>query len=315
MKVVSCHGAGRRHVERVKIEICAPQNDPKNIPHFKIVSEHSHMPNHLSNKPALRVAVVSIGRSGTSLIARILHEVLGVDFGDEAQHIPRNHNNPDGYFENAEFLPFNDRILQAAGGAVLSPPPIDYPATLDPATRDALTTEAVTLLAKYANGKPAFGWKDPRMSFTLPIWRAACPSVIPVIAFRKPVSVLSSIAAQLERPIDSLANLWLAYYQRVFAYTDGMPRYVVSFDDLLADPAPVVLGIARHLRIPVDGERVRAQLAQIVKPRQSRHSSAEITSNAAQLLDLQTNALFDYLRTSVADGGQPDRAMLQKLLP
>ncbi|MEI8133385.1 MAG: NAD-dependent epimerase/dehydratase family protein [Leptolinea sp.] len=57
------------------------------------------------------------------------------------------------------------------------------------------------------------------------------------------------------------------------------------------------------------------QLAKIVKPQQSRHSSTEITSNAAQLLDFQTVALFDYLRASVADGGQPDRSTLQKLLP
>ncbi|MFN6171343.1 MAG: hypothetical protein ACK46J_15150 [Burkholderiales bacterium] len=48
-----------------------------------------------SSKP-LRVVVVSIGRSGTSLFARILDEVLGVEFGDETDHIPRNHNNPDG---------------------------------------------------------------------------------------------------------------------------------------------------------------------------------------------------------------------------
>ena len=268
----------------------------------------------LSNHTPLRVAVVSIGRSGTSLIARILDEVLGVDFGDEADHIPRNHNNPDGYFENAEFLAFNDRVLQAAGGWVLSPPPLDYMQKMAASTRDALVSEATGLLNKYAENKPTFGWKDPRLSFTLPIWQAACPTLTPVIAFRKPISVLSSIAAQLERPIESLADLWFAYYQSVFAYTDGMLRYMVSFDDLLCEPLPVVLGLARHLGIAVDTTQVQNQLAQIIKPKQSRYTSATIAPNSAFTLDVNTLELFDYLRTSTANGGQPDMRHLKNLL-
>ncbi len=272
------------------------------------------MSNALPIGSSRRVTVVSIGRSGTSLIARILDEVLGIDFGDEADHIPKNHNNPDGYFENAAFMAFNDRILQAVGGWVLSPPPIDYPATMPTATIDALVNEAATLLDKYAADRPRFGWKDPRLSFTLPIWQAACPNMMPIIAFRKPISVLSSIAAQLNRPIESLSGLWFAYYQRVFAYTDHMPRYVVSFDDLLSDPTPVVMGMARHLGIVVDENTARGQLAQIVKPQQSRHFSAEITSNTLPGLDPQTAGLFDYLCASTRNGGQPAAAQLKLLL-
>lgn len=272
------------------------------------------MLNALPTNSSPRVAVVSIGRSGTSLIARILDEVLGVDFGNEADHIPKNHNNPDGYFENAAFMAFNDRILQAAGGWVLSPPPMDYPATMPTATFDALVAEAATLLDKYAADRPRFGWKDPRLSFTLPIWRAACPNVVPIIAFRKPISVLSSIAAQLERPIESLSELWFAYYQRVFAYTDQLPRYVVSFDDLLSDPAPVVMGMARHLGVAVNEQTVCVQLAEIVKPQQSRHSSADINTTAQPGLGHETAALFDYLRVSTRNGGQPDADQLTALL-
>ncbi len=268
----------------------------------------------LSNHTPLRVAVVSIGRSGTSLIARILDEVLGVDFGDEADHIPRNHNNPDGYFENAEFLAFNDRVLQAAGGWVLSPPPLNYMQKMAASTRDALVSEATGLLKKYAKNKPTFGWKDPRLSFTLPIWQAACPTMTPIIAFRKPISVLSSIAAQLDRPIESLTDLWFAYYQRVFAYTDGMPRHILSFDDLLADPLHVVLALAQHLGIVVDPAQVQAQLAQIVKPQQSRHSSAKTSPGSPDLLTAPTAALFYYLQTSTQNGGQPDSQTLKTLL-
>jgi hypothetical protein len=197
---------------------------------------------------------------------------------------------------------------------VLSPPALDYPARLPADIHAALVAEAEALLARYSEGKASFGWKDPRLSFTLPIWREACPDMAVIVAFRKPLSVLSSIAAQLERPIEPLAPLWLAYYRRIFAYTAGMPRHVVSYDDLLTDPAPVVLGMARHLGIAVEESTVRAKLAQIVKPQQSRHSSAQNAPNTSSMLDFQTLQLYAYLRDSVANGGQPDAAQLDKLL-
>lgn len=267
-----------------------------------------------SSKP-LRVVVVSIGRSGTSLFARILDEVLGVEFGDEADHIPRNHNNPDGYFENAAFLAFNDRVLQVAGGWVLEPPPIDYARTMDTLVRQQLVDEASALLGRYAQDKPTFGWKDPRLSFTLPIWRAACPHIVPIIAFRKPLSVLSSIGAQLDRPIESLAGLWFRYYQHVFTHTEGLPRYFASFDQLLTDPADVVRRMAQHLGREIDESVVATQLAEIVKPQQSRHSSAQNASNGPPIIDSATMSVYDYLTESVAHhAGQPDPQYLRQLL-
>ncbi len=278
-----------------------------------LVSNYSHMPHHNKTKP-LRVAVVSIGRSGTSLFARILDQVLGVDFGDEADHIPRNHNNPDGYFENAEFLAFNDRVLQAVGASVLSPPPLDYVSRMDVALRRELSNEAARLLGKYADGNAAFGWKDPRLSFTLPLWREACPDLVPIIAFRKPLSVLSSIGAQLDRTPASLVGLWFRYYQHVIAHTEGLPRYFVSFDQLLADPLGVTRGIAQHLGIDIDAAVMTQHLAEIVKPQQSRHSSAENAANTAPMLDVETTALHRYLVESTANGGQPDAAQLRQAL-
>jgi len=272
------------------------------------------MQNIVDNQIHQRVAVVSIGRSGTSLFARILHDVLGVDFGLEVHHIPRNHNNPDGYFENAEFLAFNDRILQLADGWVLSPPPINYMTLLAQPVRHALVDDAKQLLMKYAGDKPSFGWKDPRLSFTLPIWRAACPDLIPIIAFRQPTSVLSSIAAQLDQPINSILPLWFLYYQYVFAYTIGMRRCVVSFDNLLGNPLPVVMQMAAHLNIRVDESVAAQKLSQIVKPHQPRHTSAENTSNGSSLLDTNTKKLYEYLRDRADAGLQPTEGALDELI-
>jgi hypothetical protein len=166
--------------------------------------------------------------------------------------------------------------------------------------------------------KNANDWNLSRSRYwgiPLPIWRTACPDIVPIIAFRKPYSVLSSIGAQLDRPIESLAGLWFRYYQHVFTHTEGLPRYFASFDQLLTDPASVVRGMAQHLGREIDEKALSRQLAEIVKPQQSRHSSAKIASNRPSVLDLATTDLYDYLIESVGlGGGQPDPTHLHRLL-
>jgi len=259
-----------------------------------------------------RVAVVSIGRSGTSLLARILHEVLGIDFGEEKDHIPRNHNNPDGYFENREFLETNERILAAIRGAVLRPPAADFEANLAPETRAQLVALVAEKLSAYSQGKPCFGWKDPRLSLTFPIWLAAEPGIVPIIVFRDPVSVLQSIAAQLSTEPDKLTGLWFEYYRRIFAYTAATPRLVVSFQQLVSSPLPTVLAMARHLHIEAQPAEWQAQLDTIVKPSQVHHKAPEGTPLPA-FIDPATAALHDYLKGCAAAGTQPTQERLAEL--
>lgn len=268
----------------------------------------------LATTPNLRVAVVSIGRSGTSVISRILHEVLAVDFGDEADHIPRNHNNPDGYFENREMLALNERILAAVNGAVLRPPALEAFVTLDPDTKKTLIETVGERLNFYAAGKPSFGWKDPRLSLTFPIWKAAVPNVVAVIAFRDPRAVMRSIADQLEVAPTSLGGLWLDYYRRIFRDTADCKRVVVSFDQLLDEPLRVVETMATHLNIVIDKKTAERQLAGIVKPKQAKHRVDATVSKSELALDPNTEAVYFYLRDAVAKGLQPDFKMLDRLL-
>ena len=267
-----------------------------------------------TNTPPLRVAVVSIGRSGTSVISRILHEVLAIDFGEESDHIPRNHNNPDGYFENRALLELNERILAFVDGAVLKPPAMDAFLTLDAATKNGLIETVRERLHFYAADKPRFGWKDPRLSLTFPIWKAAIPNVTAIIVVRDPRAVMRSIADQLEVPAETLAGLWLEYYRRIFRDTADCPRVVVSFDQLLENPLGVVKTIADHLGIANDIETWERQLAGIVKPKQAKHRVVAGVSENNLPLDAETEALYFYLRDIVNQGLQPDYAHLDRLL-
>ncbi len=260
-------------------------------------------------KSSQRVAVVSIGRSGTSLLSRILHEVLRVDFGDEKDHIPRNHNNPDGYFENRELLECNERILADIGGAVLSPPRMDFLAQLSVAARAQRVSEIREKLSAYSLGKAYFGWKDPRLSLTFPIWRLADPAIVPIIVFRDPEAVYRSIAAQLSTEPEKLGNLWLEYYRRIFAYTADSRRLVVSFRQMVDAPLAMTGAIAAHLGMTSEPELWKKRLEGIVKPSQIHHAPAQGAAPAG-FIDEATRELFAYLSETLEQGRQPDQARL-----
>ncbi|MBL8512345.1 MAG: sulfotransferase [Betaproteobacteria bacterium] len=260
----------------------------------------------------LRVAVISSGRSGTSLLSRILHEVLGIDFGPESEHLPRNHDNPDGYFENLAFLEFNDRILAAVGGSVISPPPIDALESLPASQLNALVDEARALLTTYSAHRPYFGWKDPRLSLTLPIWARAQPDLIPVIPFRDPRAVTLSIVDQVNIKEAHAMSMWVDYYQRIFRYTAAMPSLLVSFDALLKTPLRVTQNLAAHLKCPFDLEEANQKLASIIKPKQARHSITQETA-ATPLLDPRTETLFKYLTERYTLGLPPDHQTLAEI--
>lgn len=53
--------------------------------------------------------VFGAGRCGTSTVARILHEQLGICMGDA--FIPADKDNPLGYFEDKEFVRLNHQLL------------------------------------------------------------------------------------------------------------------------------------------------------------------------------------------------------------
>ena len=266
----------------------------------------------MSSPQVHRIAVVSIGRSGTSLISRILDQVLGISFGNEADHIPRNHSNPDGYFENAAFMAFNIRLLESVGASVLLPPERHFVDRLSSTVQEQWIEEARRLLAQYAPAHEAFGWKDPRLSFTLPVWSAACPGLRVIVPFRHPGSVMSSIAEQLGCPIASLSGLWHVYYAHVFDATVSIPRCLVDYDGLLADPWPATASMARFCGIEVDEREARVALREIVKPQQSHHSPHR--SAAAEIaLDDRTRALYTFFRDRTARSEQPGAADFYRL--
>lgn len=154
------------------------------------------------------IIIIGMHRSGTSLVARLL-DALGLYQG---RRLDANH-------EAVYFQRINDWLLRQAGAAWDHPEPIDHLLAHEGFRRLA-GDHVESLLAGphrvgFAGwrglvagdlrrlGRP-WGFKDPRSTFTLPIWRDVLPEARVVHVIRCGVDVAASLVRRVDRRLQEL---------------------------------------------------------------------------------------------------------------
>ena len=141
--------------------------------------------------------VIGMHRSGTRLLAQLL-EKLGVFMGADQQ----------ADSESVTFMSINEGILHQCGAFwsepmsahfLLSQP--DVATGLADGVRATLARRIAEYFGRsdwqveaYAPGRQSFGWKDPRNTFTLPVWRQVFPNARVIHIVRHGVDVAASLA-------------------------------------------------------------------------------------------------------------------------
>jgi hypothetical protein len=143
------------------------------------------------------IVVIGMHRSGTRLLVEILDR-LGVFMGADRQ----------GDSESVAFLLINEEILHQCG-AFWSEPMSAHFVLSQPHAVEQFAASARDALARqfgqYAGASgwhlgpgpkelPAFGWKDPRNTFTLPVWKQVFPNLRAIHIVRHGVDVAASLA-------------------------------------------------------------------------------------------------------------------------
>ena len=147
-------------------------------------------------------------RSGTSLLASVLSEFLGVspDKGDQMQPAL---DNPMGFQESNRFVSFNDLLLDRVGCSWVRPPLFPPQWDKDP------------LLAELSSQRQSFHelalerlWlvKDPRFCLTYPAYLHILLRRVPIVAsIRHPLSVAGSLFARNGIPLNAGLCIWFLY--------------------------------------------------------------------------------------------------------
>jgi hypothetical protein len=152
---------------------------------------------HPRLRQASPVVVIGMHRSGTRLAVEILDK-LGVFMGADRQ----------ADAESVAFMLANEEILRQCG-AFWSEPMSAHFLLAQPGAAESLADVAEEELeprfeayagrsegplAASAHDVPPFGWKDPRNTFTLPVWKQLFPNLRVLHILRHGVDVAASLA-------------------------------------------------------------------------------------------------------------------------
>ena len=195
------------------------------------------------------VIIAGHHRSGTSMLARIFHRA-GLHLGDDL--MPGGPSNPHGHFEDMDVVNIHNTILADNGfGWQLD-------RDLIPVVNDDVWRRMESLIADRKERFEHWGFKDPRVSVLLPLWKHLLPEARIVAVYRHPSSCEESIRARAVRSFhdgtaaaeevqslflqaDLALRLWLvsnrALLRSVRAYGEDM--MLVGHDALLGG-GPVV---------------------------------------------------------------------------
>ena len=253
------------------------------------------------------ICVLGMHRSGTSVLAKILN-LIGVDLGPaEALTTEPIADNPKGYWEHHELTAISDAILKRHGGS-WDQPPLLPPGWETAAALDDLRHHAQQLIQAQFADVQLWGWKDPRTCLTLPFWQQLLPDMRYIICLRNPVDVARSLEHRDNLSAEKSSFLWLTYVSAALHHSEGKPRLVIFYEDLMDDGLRELQRLAEFLGKPERAEEVGVQAAaqEFIEPglQHYRSSIAEITASPG--VDPRAMALYLAQRTTIAQVVAPN---------
>ena len=204
--------------------------------------------------PLRRVLLVlGMHRSGTSALAGLLCQQgfqapQNTDGGDA--------HNPTGYWEPRQIRAFHNSLLEGAQSSWEDPllPVLPWqPQNLMTALADLEQAMAADFPAPDPQAVALI--KDPRQCRLLPLWTALFEQrpyqVAVVLAVRQPEAVAASLVSRDQLPLDRALLLWLSHTLEAERATRQLPRLVLSYEQLLQDPAAAVHRCQQLAGLPI----------------------------------------------------------------
>jgi hypothetical protein len=221
-----------------------------------------------------QVVVLGMHRSGTSVLAGLLR-LLGLWVGEEGDFPPADEHNQAGYWEHRGVWAADEAVLETLGASWCETAGLDL-SRLDEGARARFREQAGKIVQELGRQGP---WviKDPRLCLLFPLWREILAHPFCVLIYREPLPVARSLAARDGLSIPYGIALWEQHNREALASTRGLPRVLVSHQELMADPVATLRRLHHHLTRLADLEpaslRVPApeEIHGVVKPSLVHH--------------------------------------------
>ncbi|MFZ5809918.1 MAG: sulfotransferase family protein [Chloroflexota bacterium] len=203
---------------------------------------------HLSPSTQQVVIIGGMHRSGTSMVANILH-LAGVFLGDPDLMLGASKDNQKGHWENIYFLDLNERILAKLGAGW------DFICNLTDGwekspSLDLLRQQANQLVSKFERYS-FWGWKDPRNTVLASFWHSLLPTAKFIICLRNPAEVAQSLSKRNNFSKAASYHLWSSYYQ-VFLESIEKKDYIIThYDSWFYNPQAELSRLGEFIGLPL----------------------------------------------------------------
>jgi hypothetical protein len=176
------------------------------------------------------ILILGSGRSGTSMIAGTLARA-GYYMGSRL--VPPRDSNPKGFFEDHEINDINETVLKHVVphrpryiGRILFRHRLGYMQkwlARVPVGTPIPTPQGIERRIQEAVQHEPYCFKDPRLSYTLPVWRPHLRNTVFICVFRDPASTAMSIVKECRQPYlrrlnmdtDTALEIWQLMYRHI----------------------------------------------------------------------------------------------------
>jgi hypothetical protein len=181
----------------------------------------------------MQLFVLGMHRSGTSGVTRLLN-MSGAYFGPEGMSNGADDGNPKGFWERRDVRAVCNGLLKESGfdwyrvaGFSLDRIPEEV--------REKYVTDFQKILLNLDAYRP-WAIKEPRLSLLFPLMREYLELPVCIHVTREPLEVAASLERRNGFPQSAGIALWEVYTLAAFAASEGLPRILVRYEDLMATP-------------------------------------------------------------------------------
>lgn len=224
------------------------------------------------------VTILGSGRCGTSMASRSIN-LIGVDLGEG--FVKPNKTNPKGFWEHRKIVNIHKDIKKELGPYPFSKGWTNYEEIVPHKQK------MINLLTEEFSGKALWGWKDPRTSESLDMWKELFSDLNVegnyLIMIRNPVDVAASFKRAYNRQEDAALKQWQIRTLLSLKNTIEENRIIIDYDDFIEDSFGTLKRISDTFSLPwtFDENRLQEELDSFIDPtlRHSRTSLKELDNN------------------------------------
>ncbi len=257
------------------------------------------------------IIVLGVERSGTSVVAEIVHRWGAYAGLSEKLHKADAHA-PRGYWE---YEPLWDLLAELGGfDAEETWWDRDFQQRMaGKAANPVYKQKATELMVEMHNGGPWF-WKDPALSHFLPFWKQIWSDAVYIITVRNPYDTAVSwqkfiMPSDVEMHVSFVATnmlRWQHMMTLILQHTeDARHRLFLGYEDIIQNPCVQAEKLAAFLDVRFGGRCSRIQeMVDVVEPRLWRNDCGIPFEQVPEATPEQ-KALYAFARQKINGSSEP----------